>query len=409
MLTKCLARDSNGLRVVKVRDIRSRALKALDKPSPYGPDVDVRKYLELGREKEGVSEVEKLAASVGIELRSPHASAIYLQRDRRIELVKTLTSCVEIVPIEAVEDGREFLWNLVPPDIDKYVASVALYGRGGYFIRVKKGCRVELPIQTCFFMSGGAQLVHNVVVLEEGAEAIVVTGCTIMPEALGFHAAVTEIYLSRGSKLVDVMIHSWNRVTHVRPRTAVRLEDDATYVSYYINMSKTKTIQTMPRLELVGSRSRVYAATILLGSGDSVYDVGAHAKLVGEEAGAELVSKIIARDEASIVSRLRIEARGRKCRGFTECSALLMSSRARVETIPELASASADSDLHHEASIGRIRDDEIEYLMLKGFDYREAVSMLIRGFISIDLGFLPPSVRKSMESVLKMLAERSVG
>ncbi|NPA96098.1 MAG: SufD family Fe-S cluster assembly protein [Crenarchaeota archaeon] len=391
-------------------DVKERAKRALSKPAPFGPDIDVLHYIgEEVRQETPSSSVEELASRVGVELRSPKASALYYQRDERIEILKTLTSCVDIKPIESVDkDELEYLWRLVPPDTDKYVASVALYGKGGYFIRVRKGCRVELPIQTCFFMSGGAQLVHNVVVVEDGAEAIIVTGCTIMPESIGFHSSVTEIYLGRGSKLIDVTIHSWNRVTHVRPRTAAVLSEGATYVSYYVNMSRTRTIQTLPRIELRGDGSQCYSASIILGAEDSEYDIGSLARLLGRETRAELVSKVIARDRSRVVSRLKIEASGSRSKGFTECSALILSPSARVETIPELDSASDDSELHHEASIGRIRDEEIEYLMLKGFDYREAVSILIRGFVEVNLDFLPESVRKSMESVLKVLAERSI-
>ncbi len=392
---------------VKIREL---ALKAISKPSPYGPDIDISPYLKEYLEPSRTLKAEEIASLVGVELKPSYASAIYYQRDRRIDMLKSLTSCIDIKPIEEVEEEEsKYLWNLVSPDTDKYVASVALYGKGGYFIRVKRGCKIELPIQTCFFMTGGAQLVHNVIVLEEGAEAVVVTGCTIMPESIGFHSAVTEIFLGPRAKLIDVMIHSWNHVTHVRPRTGVALDEEATYIAYYINMSKTKTIQTMPRIELRGNNARCYSASIVLGLKDGYYDVGTKAILMGSRSSAELVSKVIARDESRIVSRLRLDALGSRSKGYTECSALLLSDKAHVETIPELNSSTEDSELHHEASIGRIRDEEIEYLMLKGFDYREAVSLLIRGFVSVNLSFLPPRIRNSMDIVLKTLAERGIG
>ncbi len=377
----------------------------MSKPASHGPDVDITMYLGKamrGREKaSGVPTQE-------VNLGKGRVSAMYYQINERIEILKSVSPCVEISPIDNVEES-EFVWNAVPPDLDKYVASVALYGHGGFFVRVKKGCRVELPIQTCFFMTGGAQLVHNVIVVEEGAEAVVVTGCSIMPESIGFHAAVTEIYLSRGAKLIDVMIHSWNNVTHVRPRTVAILESGATYVSYYVNMSRTRTIQTMPKIMLKGEGSQCYAASVVLGLGEGYYDIGSYAVLEGGESSAQLVSKVVARDSAKIVSRLRIDAHGRGSRGFAECNALILGEGAGVSTIPELVSSTSDAELYHEASIGKIRGDELEYLMLKGFTEREAIALLVRSFVDVKLDFLPPNVRKSMNSVLELLAKRSSG
>jgi len=397
-----------------LEELRERAQRALNKPARYGPDIELNEYIDLGRPREsGVKASAEYTRRVGVDLRAARASAFYYQVDSRIEMLKSLMKGVDIEPIdrallERFDEVKNYFWRAVPVDLDKYTAITFLRGMGGYFIRVRKGTVAELPIQTCFFMSGGAQLVHNIVVVEEGAKAIIVTGCTIMPEALGLHVGVTEIYLKRGAQLIDVMIHSWNRTTHVRPRTGVVMEDGSTYISYYINMSTTKTLQTQPAIHMIGEKSRTYSASIILGLSDSYHDVGARVIAKGRDSRAELVSKIVARDSSKVVSRLRIDAEGEHVKGFTECSAVLLSDSAVVETIPELYSRSSTADLHHEASIGKLRDEEIEYLVLKGFSPREAVSLLIRGFVSVDLSFLTPEIRKSIERVLDTLAERGV-
>jgi len=390
---------------MKRRIVVEKARKALAKPAAHGPDIDISIYLARERPlHEGDRELAK--QTLGLDLSKSRVSAMYYQINERIEVLNSVSPCIDIVPIESVEEN-EFVWKAIPPDLDKYVAAVALYGHGGFFVRVKKGCRVELPIQTCFFMTGGAQLVHNVVVVEDGAEAVVVTGCTIMPEAIGFHAAVTEIYLGRNAKLVDVMIHSWNNVTHVRPRTAVILSEGSTYVSYYINMSKTRTIQSLPSIVLEGDGSRCYSASVILGLDEGYYDIGAHAVLKGKESSAELVSKIVARDSSKIVSRLRIDAKGDKSRGFAECSALMLSESANVTTIPELISSIDSAEVYHEASIGKLRGEELEYLLLKGFSEQEAIALLVRSFVEVKLDLLPFSIRKALDNVLNLLARRS--
>lgn len=394
--------------------LRERAQRALSKAAPFGPDIDITQFVKSSPlASVRLADALASAKSVGVNPESARISALYYQIDSRIEILRSLLKGVDIEPLdraleERFDEVKQFFWRAVPVDLDKYTAITFLKGIGGYFIRVKRGTVAELPIQTCFFMSGGAQLVHNIVVVEENAKAVIVTGCTIMPEALGLHVGITEIYLERGAQLIDVMIHSWNRTTHVRPRTGVVVKDGATYVSYYINMSTTKTLQTRPTITLVGEGARTYSASILLGLADSHHDVGSHVIARGRSSRAELVSKIVARDSSRIVSRLRIDAEAEHVKGFTECSAVLLSDQASVETVPELYSKSSTAELHHEASIGKLRDEEIEYLVLKGFSPREAISILIRGFINVDLSFLTPEIRKSIEKVLDTLAERGV-
>ncbi len=397
-----------------LEELRERALAAVSKPALYGPDVDVEKYLSYTPQRRvSILSARERIEQVGIDVSGKTRSGYFYQVDSKVEIFKSLVPGVEILPLEvAVEERwdevKDYFWKLVPVDSDKYTAITFLKGSGGHFIRIKRNTRVELPIQACFLLSGGAQLVHNIVVVEEGAEATIVTGCTIAPEEMGLHVGVTEVYLERGAKLVDVMIHSWSRVAHVRPRTAVILGDEAVYASYYINMSLTKSLQSLPRIYARGAYSKVYAATVILGLGESVHDVGTSVELSGEGSSAELVSKLLARDSSRITTRLRIAGSAPKTRGYIECSGLLLSESSEIVSIPELVALHRDADLFHEASIGRLREDEIEYLMLKGFSYSEAVSMLIRGFVDIEPKHLTPQVERSLQSVLDIVAKRSV-
>ncbi len=397
-----------------LEELQKRALAAVSKPAPYGPDVDAERYLSYTpRRRVSIVSMRERVEQVGIDVSGKTRSGYFYQVDSKVEIFKSLVPGVEILPLEvAIEEHwdevKDYFWKLIPVDSDKYTAITFLRGSGGHFIRVKRNTRVELPIQACFLLSGGTQLVHNIVVIEEGAEATIVTGCTIAPEELGLHVGVTEIYLERGARLVDVMIHSWSRAAHVRPRTAALLSDEAIYASYYVNMSLTKSLQSLPKIYARGARSKVYTATIILGLGESIHDVGTSVELSGEGSSAELVSKLLARDSSRIATRLRIVGSAPRTRGYIECNGLLLSGNSAVVSIPELVALHQDADLFHEASIGRLREDEIEYLMLKGFSYNEAVSMLIRGFVDIELKHLTPQVEKSLQGVLDIVAKRSV-
>ncbi len=388
-------------------DLKSRALKAITKPPDYGPDLDIEPYLreELHMVQSTVQTLPEAIPRVGIDTRAPMAG-IYYQVDNIVSAYRSFVSGLEIEPIDRAIDERwdevkDFIWKLIPVDMDKFTALTFLRRVGGYFIRVKKNTRIELPIQTCFFISSiDVQAVHNIVVVEDGAEVTFITGCTVMPEKASLHIAVEEFFIGSRAKVASIKIHSWNMVTHVRMRSAVTLGDEAVFSNTYINVSKVKTLQTFPSLYARGNKSTVYSASIILAPEKTYIDVGTRAVLEGEESRAEIIMRGIARDEAYIVSRLYIDSKAPKTRGYIECNGLLLSEKARFETIPQLSASNRDSELYHEASIGRLRDEEVFYLMMKGLSYSEAVSTLIRGFIDVTPKYVPEKIQKIISSIL---------
>lgn len=390
-------------------EIRERALKALTKPSPYGVDIDVTQFLSAGEVRSGGFLDSARAEEVGVNLK---ANALYIQVDQAYFSYLSRIPGVEVLRIEDLIDQKpdeayEYFWRLVDPAADKYTALAALRGRGGYFIKVKRGVKVEEPIMACLYMSyGGLQAPHNIVVIEEGAEATVYTGCTIAPEVLGLHVGISEFYVGKSAKLRFIMVHSWNRVSHVRPRTIVSVDHGGEYISYYVNMARVKTLQTYPKVHLADD-AKAFLASILLGLGKADIDAGSSVYMHGNNSGAELVSRALARDEAKIFMRALIVGEG-VSRGHIDCRGLMLSDKASIQTVPELIAKNPNVMLTHEASIGRLAEDEINYLVSKGFSKEDAVSALIRGFASIDIKGLPDRVRSYIESIEKVISEKAL-
>ncbi|MEM0467864.1 MAG: SufD family Fe-S cluster assembly protein [Pyrobaculum sp.] len=389
--------------------VRERARKALDKPAQHGPDLDILKFLNGGGRVEEES-VVKIAERAGVTAKAP---AYYIQADDIYFKYLSKIPGVEVYKIEDfVETHRDlvkdYVWRLVPPDLDKYTAVAALRGSGGYVIRVKPGSKPKDPVLACLsIVRGGLQAPHNIVVVEEGAEAVVYTGCVIAPEAVGLHVGISEFYIHRGGKLKFIMVHNWNKAAHVRPRTGVVVEEGGQYVEYYANLAAVSTLQTMPRIWLKEGAT-AYTSSVVLARGNSIIDIGSVAFLEGGGAGAELVTKALATEEAEVVMRAEVHAAA-PSRGHVECSGLLMSEKARIVTIPQLSALNKEAVLTHEASIGKLAEDEINYLMAKGLTYQEAVSLLVRGFVSTDVyKYLPESARRYVESIEKLIIEKAL-
>lgn len=393
-----------------LEEVRKRALEGLKREPRYGIDVDVEYYVELEKIRTQAVEDLSRASEVGIDLERARRTAYYLQVDQRVFQYLSRIPGVEVVPLEVFIEEHpdavaDYVWRLLNPSEDKFLASAALYGRGGFVITVKKGVKVEDPVQTCLFMSSpGLQAPHNVVIVEEGAELTLYTGCTIMPEPVGLHVGVSEFYVKKGGKLRYVMVHSWNRATHVRPRTAVLIDEGGEYISYYMSFGNVRSIQTYPRVYLAEG-ARTYTASIVLGLDDSHIDVGTLVEL-SRDSSAQIVSRVLARDSSRIWTRALI--RGGFGRGHIDCRGLMIHETARIVTVPELEALGRDVQLTHEASIGRLSEEEVAYLMSKGFSREEAEGIIVRGFMNVELGWLPGRVKKYVETVLNVIMEKAL-
>ncbi|MEM3996013.1 MAG: SufD family Fe-S cluster assembly protein [Pyrobaculum sp.] len=392
-----------------IEAVRERAKAALGKPPKYGADIDLAAF-GLGGGAVDEKAAEAIAFKAGV---TPAAKAFYIQADNAYFRYLSRIPGVEVYRVEEFADyykdlAKDYLWRLVPPDADKFTAVAALRGTGGYVIRVKAGVKVPEPVLACLsIVKGGVQAPHNVVIVEEGAEAVVYTGCIIAPEAVGLHVGISEFYVMKNAKLKFIMVHNWNKAVHVRPRTGVLVEDGGEYVEYYANLAAVNTLQAYPVIYLQDG-AKTYASSVVLGLGEANIDIGTNAVLTGADSSAELVTRAIATSKSKVVMRALIQAKNR-ARGHVECSGVIMSRHANISTIPQLEAESQEAVLTHEASIGKLAEEEINYLMTKGFTYDEAVSLLIRGFITTDIHkYLPEAARRHVENIEKLIVEKAM-
>ncbi|MEM2171547.1 MAG: SufD family Fe-S cluster assembly protein [Desulfurococcaceae archaeon] len=394
--------------------------KALDKPAKYGPDIDLQRYkLEdvLIEEVKEIADPGVVSAAPRVGLASDKLT--YVQANEKV-LYTAMTRALSKYGVlvlstrEAVERfprASDLVWRLVDPTTDKYVAAAYLYGgEVGYFIYVPPYTKVPVPIYTCLAITSNntVQFAHNVVYVDEGSEANVVTGCAI-PHGVysGVHVGVSEFYVARNAKLTFTMVHAWAEGLHVRPRTRVSVDEGGEYVSYYVTYSPVASIQTYPVVNL-GKNARAYLASIIASSKSGVYDIGSGSVLEAPGASVENASRVIARDESSVYARAEIEALESDTRGHVECLGLLLSPKATISSIPIITSRKQGAVLSHEAAIGLIAQKEIDYLMSRGFTEEEAKAVLVRGFMNIEAP-IPPVIKKQVDTILDVVTKYAVG
>ena len=270
----------------------------------------------------------------------------------------------------------------------------------GYFIKASKNTTHK--IQTCFLTSqvGFEQKVHNVIVLEEGAHVEIFTGClSSLHVKDNKHMAVTEIFVGKNATLTFNMIHSWGKTSKVYPKTIAKVEEGGTYISNYIVWDSVKEIVTSP-LAILGKNAKSVMRSLVYMHEGTELSVGGRIQLNGKGSSGEVLSNIVG-EGGTMINETSIEANASKTKGHIECDALLLKDGIEFETIPKLKTKVKDTKLSHEASIGKVSKDEIQYLMSKGFTEKKATGMIVNGFSNRSVEDMPEAVRIQFEKILE--------
>ncbi|OPY48901.1 MAG: cysteine desulfurase activator complex subunit SufB [Methanosaeta sp. PtaU1.Bin112] len=393
-----------------VSSIEEKARKARDKKALYGTDVDLESYESEAKPQEMVASAEdlpdivtKAALDVGVKL-DAESSGSFVQMDQTPVIAKSLYEGVEIMDIATALEKYDFLqdywFKLVAADADKYTADAAAAPPAGYFIRAKKGMKTTFPVKSCLYLGSSNlnQRVHNLVIAEEGSELHVITGCTTPTHVQrGLHIGVSEFYIQKNARVSFTMIHSWGKEVEVRPRTGITIAEGGSLSNNYILLKPVKTIQTFPTATLAG-RGAVASFNSVIYSSMGNIDIGSNVFLDAPETSAESISRVVSVG-GEVIARGRMTGRVPGARAHLECVGLLLSEKGRIYSIPELDGQSRDLDMSHEAAVGRISEEELEYLMARGLTSEEATSVIVRGFLDVEIKGLPEDLKQEIKNI----------
>jgi Fe-S cluster assembly scaffold protein SufB len=394
-----------------------RAEKAKDKKAAIGADIDLSQYTtENADEHEDIESLQdlrkkdqKVINKVGMEPDETGRSASFLQYDQSKVFVNNMFPDVEIMgtgqALEKYDWLKDYMWKAVQVDADKYTANTELGTTGGYFIRSKPNTKQIMPVQACMFIGDPyvQQTAHNIIVAEENSELHIITGCSTAEDVQNaVHIGVSEFYIKKGAKVTFTMVHNWDKEVEVRPRTSAILEDDSTFISNYILTDPVDDIQMYPTAYCNGKNSNALFQSILAGKGDSHIDQGARLVLNGEGAKGESITRAISNDQSEIYTRGDLQGNTVGVKGHLECMGLVLSDESSIHSIPELTGSHTDLDLSHEAAVGKIAENEIQYLMARGLTEDEATSMIVHGFLDMDITGLPDELAAETQKMIDM-------
>lgn len=369
---------------------------------------------EYPREKESVKELKKTdiqsLASVGMHLESnAKRSGTYVLCNHDAIKFSSKIKGLECLPIAVALQKYKWLrdkywFKAVKEDMDKYTTAVGLTIPRGYFIHVKKGFVIKEPFQAALYMNvdNYAMGIHNIIIVEDNAEIHIITGCTNAQHVhKGVHLGVSECYVGKNAKLTSTMAHNWGSELEVRPRSGTIVERNGQFISNYISMKLPKHVQMDPFTHLKGDNSSAIYNSILMGFPGTFCDIGGTVLLEGTNTGAEIVARAVCKG-GNIIQRGILIGAGKNCRAHVDCAGMMMSEEGMIEAIPGLRAIHPEARMSHEASIGRINTGEVAYLQSRGLTEQEAISMIIRGFLDVEIEGLGPNLDQMVKEIIEI-------
>ena len=401
--------------IVSSETHKDKARAAAAKPAAFGEDIDLDTYVSSTEEQPYQVDPSKLPArakermlEAGVILDDPDQRAgTFIQMDNAPVHSSVSQEGVEVMAVSQALEKYDWLsdywWHAVAVDTDKYTASVELNQHNGYFIRALPGYKTIYPVQACLYLAKArlAQNVHNIIIAEENSELHIITGCTTASnEEAGLHLGVSEFYIKKGAKVTFTMIHNWNPEVAVRPRTVAIIEENGLFLSNYVLTKPVRSLQMYPTARCVGENAVVRFNSILVAAQGASLDVGSRVILNAKGAKTEIISRAITTG-GRIVARGYIEGNAPDVKGHLECRGLILMGEGIIHAIPELKGTLAGIDLSHEAAVGKIAEEEVEYLMARGLTRSEATATIVRGFLRVDIEGLPPLLSAELQRAIE--------
>ncbi len=419
-----------------MREFRHKALDIFwQKPMPtWGPDLseidfdDIYYYIkptdrqstswdevpeEIKRtfERLGIPEAEqKFLAGVGAQFES---EMVYHSLKEEWEKLGVIFLDTDTALKEYPELFREYFATVVPPTDNKFAALNSAVWSGGSFIYVPPGVHVDIPLQAYFRINAQAvgQFERTLIIADEGSYVHYVEGCTApIYSKDSLHAAVVEIIVKKNARVRYSTIQNWStNVYNLVTKRAVAYEG-ATMEWVDGNLGSKVTMK-YPAVIMLGPRAHGEVLSIAFAGKGQHQDAGAKMIHAAPYTTSRVISKSISKDggRASYRGLLKVARGAHHAKSNVVCDALLLDPQSRSDTYPYIEIAEDDVEIGHEASVSKIGEEQLFYLMSRGLTEEEATTLIVAGFIEPMTKELPMEYAVELNRLIQLQMEGSIG
>lgn len=361
--------------------------------------------------KLGIPEAEqKFLAGVGAQYES---EMVYHSIQEHLEEQGVIFKSIENGLREHPDLFREYFGTIIPIEDNKFAALNSAVWSGGSFVYVPPGVKVEMPMQAYFRVNQAdqGQFERTLIIIDEGAEAHYVEGCTApIYTTDSFHSGVIEIVVKKNARFRYTTIQNWsnNMYNLVTQRSIVHENGTMEWVDANLG---SKITMKYPSCYLVGEGAHGEILSLAFASAGQHQDTGGKVIHVAPNTSSKITSKSISKSDgrASYRGLLKVHEQAENSRSNVVCDALLLDDHSRSDTYPYIEIDAQDVNIGHEASVSKVGEEQLFYLMSRGLSEEEAASMVVSGFIEPLVKELPMEYAIEMNRLIQLQMEGSIG
>ncbi len=372
---------------------------------------DVPDSIKNTYEKLGIPEAErKYLAGVTAQYES---EVVYHRNREDLEAQGVIFSDMDSAVREHPELVRKYFGKVIPPNDNKFSALNSAVWSGGSFIYVPPGVSVELPLQAYFRINAEnmGQFERTLIIADEGAQVHYVEGCSApVYTSDSLHSAVVEIVVGEGARVTYTTIQNWSSNVYnlVTKRARVEAEGHMEWIDGNIGSQLT---MKYPAVVMVGPKASGEVLSVAYAGPGQHQDTGAKMTHAAPETTSKIVSKSISKDggRTSYRGLVRVEPDARGCKSHVQCDALILDEDSISDTYPYMEVGSQDAVIGHEATVSKVADEQMFYLMSRGLSEEQAMGMIVNGFVEPVTRTLPMEYAVEWSRLIELQMEGSVG
>ena len=372
---------------------------------------DVPDEIKKTYEKLGVPEAErKFFAGAEAQFDS---GVVYSKVNKDLEKLGVIFTDTDTAVKKYPELMKKYFGTVIPPTDNKFAALNSAVWSGGSFIYVPKGVKVPMPLNAYFRINAerSGQFERTLIIADEGADVTYIEGCTAtVYSANSLHSAVVEMIAHKGAHIRYVTIQNWAKNVFNLVTQRANVEEDA-HVEWIDANIGSKVNMKYPSVYLRGRHAKGEILSIALAGEGQVQDSGGKVYHFAPDTTSRMVSKSISKGSGLTTFRglVYVAKEAENAKVNTTCDALLMDDRAKTNTYPYVDIQRNDAMISHEAKVGKIREDEVFYLMSRGISESDAIAMIILGFLNDLTKVLPMEYSLELKRLIKLDMAGSVG
>jgi len=372
---------------------------------------DVPETIKETFDKLGIPEAEqKFLAGVGAQYES---EMVYHSIKEHLEAQGVIFKSIENGLRDHTDLFREYFGTIIPIEDNKFAALNSAVWSGGSFVYVPPGVKVEMPMQAYFRVNQAnqGQFERTLIIIDEGAEAHYVEGCTApIYSTDSFHSGVIEIVVKKNARFRYTTIQNWpnNMYNLVTQRSVVHENGTMEWVDANLG---SKLTMKYPSCYLVGKGAHGEILSLAFASEGQHQDTGGKVIHVAPNTSSKITSKSISKSSgrASYRGLLKVYEAAENSKSNVVCDALLLDDTSRSDTYPYIEIDAQDVTIGHEASVSKVGEEQLFYLMSRGLSEDEAAVMVVSGFIEPLVKELPMEYAIEMNRLIQLQMEGSLG